>query len=538
MNTTICTKPLTLVDHKRSLESDIESAIATIQQIKEEKKYSAKARKTITNLQESIKHWESNLVQVDLAQELKAGDWVKKKGNSTIPGIVEQVQIVGRIIQVQVKWWGYKVPIPETPVNLQKVNSELLDYVWSGEDYPRLVRRIDHFECDDISVLEAELNSLLPDQDLEKVYLAKRIKLLNPESVIEHKSKQIKALLEFADRAAQTQTLDLALIRKDGGTQQRLKLNQETVTEYAEAMRNGDKFPPVKVIFDGQDYWLYDGFHTTEAAWSIGEKEIEILVKPGTKREAILESVSVNADHGLRRTNADKRKAVMTLLQDEEWAKWSDREIARRCKVDHKTVGKIRTSLTGEIPSDNPKYYKDKHGNINKMDTFNIGKHKGSNPSDVLNGDKNTATQTDIISNKVEQKKPEPVLQILETLKPNDVVKVQLTSFDGVEEEVKIMNHRTGVIVRKTDIGNAYLVKFCRGEKYILKQKDLTVVEEVPLNTIIPSSEYAEMLTICNSEVELMELVKKRLLEGRYKFYEPGTVYSMDHYPRTSSRST
>ncbi len=28
------------------------------------------------------------------------------------------------------------------------------------------------------------------------------------------------------------------------------------------------------------------------------------------------------------------------MLQDEEWEKWSDREIAIRCKVDHKTVGK------------------------------------------------------------------------------------------------------------------------------------------------------------------------------------------------------
>ncbi len=38
----------------------------------------------------------------------------------------------------------------------------------------------------------------------------------------------------------------------------------------------------------------------------------------------------------------DKRRAVMTLLQDVEWGQWSDREIAQRCKVEHKTVGKIR----------------------------------------------------------------------------------------------------------------------------------------------------------------------------------------------------
>ena len=35
--------------------------------------------------------------------------------------------------------------------------------------------------------------------------------------------------------------------------------------------------------------------------------------------------------HGLRRSNADKRRAVLTLLNNEEWAKWSAREIAKAC---------------------------------------------------------------------------------------------------------------------------------------------------------------------------------------------------------------
>jgi len=34
----------------------------------------------------------------------------------------------------------------------------------------------------------------------------------------------------------------------------------------------------------------------------------------------MLFTISVNADHGLPRSNADKRKAVMTLLQDPEWS--------------------------------------------------------------------------------------------------------------------------------------------------------------------------------------------------------------------------
>ena len=73
----------------------------------------------------------------------------------------------------------------------------------------------------------------------------------------------------------------------------------------------------------------------------------------------------------MRRSNADKRKVVTRLLKDEEWSEWSDREIARQCKVDHKTVAKIRKDLTEEIPSEEPdeRTYIDKHGKKSKMKT-------------------------------------------------------------------------------------------------------------------------------------------------------------------------
>jgi hypothetical protein len=39
------------------------------------------------------------------------------------------------------------------------------------------------------------------------------------------------------------------------------------------------------------------------------------------------------------------------LLGDPEWAKWSDRKIAKIAKVDHKTVGKVRREMTGDFPN-------------------------------------------------------------------------------------------------------------------------------------------------------------------------------------------
>ncbi len=123
--------------------------------------------------------------------------------------------------------------------------------------------------------------------------------------------------------------LCLSQIRRDGGTQPRASINDETVIEYAEDMKNGDRFPPVTVFYDGEFHWLADGFHRDKAALKAGLTEIAAIVKQGTRRDAVLYSVGANAKHGLRRTNADKRRAVMRLLEDSEWSQWSNNEIAK-----------------------------------------------------------------------------------------------------------------------------------------------------------------------------------------------------------------
>jgi ParB-like chromosome segregation protein Spo0J len=136
--------------------------------------------------------------------------------------------------------------------------------------------------------------------------------------------------------------LNLADIHIDGGTQSRVKISKKVVSEYAEAIQAGTDFPPVVVFNDDADYWLADGFHRFHAHSKAGKTSIPALVQSGTARDAILYSLSANWTHGLRRTNADKRKAVQTLLDDSEWAGWSSREIAELCGVTHPFVASIR----------------------------------------------------------------------------------------------------------------------------------------------------------------------------------------------------
>jgi len=140
---------------------------------------------------------------------------------------------------------------------------------------------------------------------------------------------------------------------KDAGAQMRVDMRPEIVAEYADEMLAGTTFPPVVLYQEGETYWLADGYHRVDAARRINLETITAAIHEGTSRDAILHGIGANAVHGLRRTQADKRRAVERLLRDPEWAKWSNRKVAAAARVDHKTVGKIRRELTGEIPTPN-----------------------------------------------------------------------------------------------------------------------------------------------------------------------------------------
>lgn len=139
--------------------------------------------------------------------------------------------------------------------------------------------------------------------------------------------------------------IKLSEIAIDGGTQQRESINDAEVEIYAEAMRCGAQFPPVVLFFDGAQYWLADGFHRYHAYRIAPITEILADVRNGTCREARLFSAGANGAHGMRLTNADKRKAVMVLLDDKEWSEWSNRDIAKHCHVTHTFVNNIRAEL-------------------------------------------------------------------------------------------------------------------------------------------------------------------------------------------------
>jgi hypothetical protein len=143
--------------------------------------------------------------------------------------------------------------------------------------------------------------------------------------------------------------IGLDAIRIDGGTQSREKIDEIIVGEYADLIEDGVVFPAVRVYFDGVSHYLADGFHRYHAHRKAGKGAIEADVEKGTLRDAILYSLGANHEHGLRRSNADKRKAVQAMLDDFEWQEWSNGEIARRCHVSERLVANMRGSDAPEV---------------------------------------------------------------------------------------------------------------------------------------------------------------------------------------------
>ncbi len=135
-------------------------------------------------------------------------------------------------------------------------------------------------------------------------------------------------------------------IRTDGHTQSREKINEETVAEYAEAMKETGSWkgwPPVTVYFDGTEYWLADGFHRVRAAQSIGRKNIPANVIQGSREDATWASTGSNVTHGLRRTPADKRRATEMAVKLR--LRISDEGIGRHVGVSREFVLRVRHAL-------------------------------------------------------------------------------------------------------------------------------------------------------------------------------------------------
>jgi len=160
----------------------------------------------------------------------------------------------------------------------------------------------------------------------------------------------LRAEKAYVEAVQFSKNVSLTDIIADESVQARVELSEETVADYRAAMleqieeKGAHSFPPLVVFQEGKTLWLSSGFHRFEAAKRTSGKvsSFPCEIRKGTKRNAQLFALGANADHGLHRTSADKRKAVALMLQDDEWKDWSSRQIAKQCNVSPSLVDNIR----------------------------------------------------------------------------------------------------------------------------------------------------------------------------------------------------
>lgn len=146
--------------------------------------------------------------------------------------------------------------------------------------------------------------------------------------------------------------VEIESIQTNGGTQPRAGINEQHVQDLVEAINRGDTLPAVDVYFDGSQYWLYDGFHRVEAHNRCRKSTILANIHQGTQADAQWASYGANPGHGLKRTNEDKRRAVLAALRHPNAASLSNVQIAAHVHVDEGTIRNYRAQMeaSSEIP--------------------------------------------------------------------------------------------------------------------------------------------------------------------------------------------
>ena len=151
-------------------------------------------------------------------------------------------------------------------------------------------------------------------------------------------------------QSGQGKPVELDRIDFEASPQARESIHDETVAEYAAAMKAGEPFPPVELVeLDDGRLLIGDGGHRYRATQHAGHKTIEANIQKGDVHLAVRIAAGANRDHGRRRTNGDKRAAVRLLLNDEKWVTKSDRWIADAAGVSNHLVAGVKDQL-GILP--------------------------------------------------------------------------------------------------------------------------------------------------------------------------------------------
>lgn len=140
--------------------------------------------------------------------------------------------------------------------------------------------------------------------------------------------------------SAKTKLVTTSLLNLDPRLQCRESVPESIIKEYEEGWKDKVAFPPVQVFEVDGELFVTDGFCRVMAAANIGKSKIPATITKGTFSDAVRAACGANSDHGLRRTNADKRKAALIAIA--QFPDETTRGLAEMCGVSHAYIGNLR----------------------------------------------------------------------------------------------------------------------------------------------------------------------------------------------------
>lgn len=132
-------------------------------------------------------------------------------------------------------------------------------------------------------------------------------------------------------------------------------LNDDHVERIVSARREGKPMPPVDVYYDAGagKHWVADGAHRHAAYLGDGNIPLDIALHEGTYRDALLHALTANVGHGLPRTHAGDRTAVILALLDPELGdpRNSQSDIGGFSGTSQPYVGNVTRWLSAMLPA-------------------------------------------------------------------------------------------------------------------------------------------------------------------------------------------
>lgn len=127
----------------------------------------------------------------------------------------------------------------------------------------------------------------------------------------------------------------------DPEIQSRVKLDPANLDHLRGELALCGDLRPVDVMFDGKNYYLWDGFHRDWVYRRANRPDIPAIVTEGTRQDAIIASAKNNQGSSLKKTMEDRERSVLMLLEFDEWLKKPLKQIEEYCGISSIRIKKL-----------------------------------------------------------------------------------------------------------------------------------------------------------------------------------------------------